>query len=101
MASLTRALTEFVETEYARRLCDECNVQPMIGAPRHERIGIMFESVRLQETKLVVRLHQRFEIRSMKLLEHLVRHLKASMPGKLQRLEYHSKSPPSTRTIII
>ena len=35
-----------------------------------------------------------------RLLEHLVKHLRARMP-QLKRLNYSSSSPPSTRTIIL
>ena len=99
---MTEVLTEFVESEYARRLCDECDVQPLIGSARHLRIGIMFESVRLTgDAKLVVTLHRVFEQRSERLLDQLVKHLRARMPEKLKRLQYETNSPPSTRTIII
>ena len=103
--TLTRVLTEFVEGAYAMKLCDELRVQPLIGAPRHTRIGVVFSSVFLADTsgpapKLEVKLHPQFEQRSERLLEHLVAHLQTSMP-KLERLQYDAKSPPSTRTILI
>ena len=93
-------LTEFVESPYARKLCDECGVQPLIGAPHQQRIGLIFDSVRLVDTRLHVRLHRTFEQRSERLLEQLVKHLRARMP-ELERLLYEAKSPPSTRTIIL
>ena len=98
--TLTRVLAEFCEGDFARRLCDECNIQPLIGSPSHTRISYVFDSVKLSDAKLTVRLHAVFERRSGKLLEHLVKHLRASMP-QIERIEYHSKSPPSTRTIMI
>jgi len=98
--TLTQVLTDFVETAYCRRMCDESKVQPLIGSPRHVRIGIMFESVRLVDAKLVVRLHSVFEQRSERLLEQFVKHLRERTP-ELERLQYEAKSPPSTRTIII
>ena len=95
-------LTEFVEGDYARRLCDQAGVQAMIGAPASDQIGLMFESVRLasSDTLLVVRLHRAFEQRAERLLEQLVKHLRKRMPS-VERLEYEAKSPPSTRTIIV
>ena len=42
----------FVQSDYGRRLCDQCNVQPMIGSSNV--VGVMFESVRLVDAKLVV-----------------------------------------------
>ena len=101
---LTEVLIEFVEAEFAMRLCDELRVQPLIGAPRHTRIGIVFRSVRIADTtgtpKLDVELNQAFEQRSGRLLEHLAAHLRTSLP-ELERLQYDAKSPPSTRIIVL
>ena len=93
-------LTEFVQGNYARKLCEECGVQPLIGAPSQKRIGLIFESVRLTDAKLEVRLHRVFEQRSERLLDHLVKHLRTKMPH-LEQLLFQAKSPPSTRTIIL
>ena len=98
--ALTQVLIEFMESDYVRRLCDECNVQPMIGSPPAQKIGLMFESVRLEEAKLTITLKKVFEIRSVKLLEHLVKFLRPRFP-ELKRLQYEAKSPPSTRLIIV
>jgi hypothetical protein len=93
-------LNEFVETDYARKLCDQANVQTMIGAPSQKRISVMFESVRLSDARLEVRFTRPFEQRSERLLEQLVKHLRVKMPD-LERLLHVAKSPPSTRTIIL
>lgn len=99
-----RVMIEFVKGDYARNLCDDCNVQPLIGSPAHMRISVLFASVKLADTpgpvKLQVKLHPVFEQRSIKLLEKLVKHLRARMP-ELEWLEYKASSPPSTKTIII
>ena len=96
---MTRVFSEFVASDYGRRTCDECNVQPMIGSPNV--IGVMFESVRVDgPSKLVIKLNQVFETRHEKILEQLVRHLRGRLPG-LKMLQYENKSPPSTRTIPI
>ena len=97
---MVQVLTEFVDSDYAKRLYEECNVQPLIGCPAADRIKIMFDQVKLEDTFVTVRLHRVFEQRSEKLLRQLVIHLRARMP-KLERLLYEAKSPPSTRTIII
>jgi len=98
--TLTRVLNDFVEGAYVRRLCDECGAQMLIGAPRQSRIGIVFESVRLTDARLEVRLHRAFEQRSDRLLEKLAKHLRAELPV-LERLLHQTKSPPSTRTILL
>ena len=95
-----QALTEFLQCDYARKLCDECGVNPVIGAPMEKRVGLMFEYVRLADTTLEMRLHRVFEQRHERLLEHLVKHLRPRMPH-LERLLFHAKSPPSTRTIVL
>ena len=102
-AALTEVLADFMEADYARRLCEESNVQPMIGDPattRLRRIALMFRTVRVDEATLVVELHQIFEQRSQKLLERFAKHLQARMP-ELERLKYEQKSPPSSRTIML
>jgi len=102
-AALTQVLQEFFEADYARRLCDQYNLQPIIGSAPTASIGLMFESLRLMDTTLVVRLVPVFEQRSEQLLDQLVKHLrvkKAVLPN-LECLQYESKSPPLTRTIIL
>jgi len=97
-AQLVEVLTEFVKSDYGRRLCDEAKVQPMIGS--NDILSVMFTKVVLTDAKLVVRLHRVFEQRSERLLEQLKKHLRAKMP-QLERLQYEASSPPSTRTIIM
>ena len=89
-------MTEFINSDYGRRLCDDCRVQPIIGSPNI--VGAMFESAKITDARLVVKLKQVFEIRHERILEQLVPHLKARMP-QLRMLQYENKSPPSTRTI--
>jgi len=92
-------LAEFVKSPYAKQLFDESNVQPLIGSGT-SMIGVMFKSLSLSGDKLEVTLNQAFQQRSDRLLEQLVKHLRAGMP-QLKRLNYSSSSPPSTRTIIL
>ena len=94
--TVRRVLTEFINSDYGKRLCDDCRVQPMIGSPNI--VGAMFESAQITDARLVVKLKQVFEIRHERILEQLVPHLKARMP-QLRMLQYENKSPPSTRTI--
>ena len=97
---LAQVLLEFVQAPYAKRLIEEGDVQPLIGAPSKQLIGIVFESVKLNDNRLEVRLKRNFEQRSERLLEKLVKHLQERMP-QLEQLLFVAKSPPSTRTIIL
>ena len=45
-ATLTRVLSEFVKSPYAKRLLDEANVQPLIGSGA-SMIGCMFKTLSL------------------------------------------------------
>jgi len=92
---LTELLTEFVQTDWAKQMCTYCNINPTA----YGTIRGMFESVRLVDGKLVVKLNRSFEQRSDKLLDKLVKHLRGKLP--VQRLAYMSGSPPTTRTYII
>ena len=97
--TLTRVLAEFVRSPYAKQLFDECNVQPLIGSGS-SMITVLFKSLALTDAKLVVSLNRAFEQRSDRILEQLVKHLRARMPP-LERLQYEASSPPTTRTIIL
>ena len=94
--SVALVLTEFVRSDYARQLFDYCNVQPT----DYGQLGGMFESVQLVDTKLVIKLSRAVEQRSDKVLDRLAKHLRTRMP-QIERLQYESGSPPTTRTIII
>ena len=96
--SLTRVLMEFVETDYARKLCDDAGVQALIGAPSRQRIGLMFESVRLRGTGIELRLKRSFEQKSVSLLDRLTKHLRQRMP-QCERLQYIQGT--TTRTICL
>ena len=65
---LAQVLLEFVQAPYAKRLIEEGDVQPLIGAPSKQLIGIVFESVKLNDNRLEVRLKRNFEQRSERLL---------------------------------
>lgn len=99
--ALTQALLDFVESDYPRRLCDELRVQALIGSPRHVRIGIMFEKLKVTDAKLEFTFHRPFEPRSARLLEYLVKHLRARKIPELKQLQYECRSPPSTRTMVV
>ena len=95
---LAVALSEFVQSDYARECCNYCNIMPL----DYGQVDGMFESLQRVDTKLIVKLKRNFEQRNVQLLDKLAKHLRARMPpGQLQRMEYVVGSPPSTRTIII
>ena len=92
--SVACCLTEFVETDYARRLCDTCNVAPT----DYGRLGGMFESVRLRGTTIELKLKRSFEQKSTSLLDRLTKHLRQRMP-QCDRLQYMQGT--TTRTICL
>ena len=94
--AVAHVLTEFCQSDYARQACQYCNIAPS----EYGKIQGMFKSVRLDETRLVVKLHRSFEQRSAQLLDRLAKHLRARMP-QLTRLIYEKSSPPSVSTIIL
>ena len=81
---VTRALTEFVQTDYAGTVCRYCNVNPAaIG-----QIGCIFESVKIiEDAKLDVKLHGPVEHKADQILNKLAAHLRATVP-QLKRLQY-------------
>lgn len=97
METVYQVLEEFTQSDFARNLCKYCNVSPTA----YGQVRAMFEEVRLQDTTLVVRLNRQFEQRSEKLFDKLKRHFRQRMGGQLVRLQYETKSPPSTKTYII
>ena len=62
------------------------------------RLSAMFESVKLLGTTMEIKLAQRFEQRSAKLLDRLAKHLRTRMP-QLQRLSYEHRT--TTTTVIL
>ena len=94
--SVAQVLNEFVSSDYVRRVCDSCMVSPTdYGSMRG-----LFESVRVEDGRLIVRLARQVEEKSASLLDRLARHLRKRMP-QIKRLEVETRSPPSTRTIIL
>ena len=91
--SVALVLQEFVQSDYARQLCDYCNVP----GTDYGRMAAMFESVRLLGGTIEIKLAQRFEQRSAKLLDRLAKHLRTRMP-QLQRLSYEHRT---TTTVIL
>ena len=92
--SVASVLTEFVESDYARRLCDTCGV----GGTDYGQLGGMFESVRLRGTGIELRLKRSFEQKSVSLLDRLTKHLRQRMP-QCERLQYIQGT--TTRTICL
>ena len=92
--SVALVLQEFVQSDYARQLCDYCNVP----GTDYGRLSAMFESVKLLGTTMEIKLAQRFEQRSAKLLDRLAKHLRTRMP-QLQRLSYEHRT--TTTTVIL
>eukprot|EP00320_Phaeocystis_rex_P020252 CAMPEP_0119096758 /NCGR_PEP_ID=MMETSP1178-20130426/173826_1 /TAXON_ID=33656 /ORGANISM="unid sp, Strain CCMP2000" /LENGTH=162 /DNA_ID=CAMNT_0007080659 /DNA_START=14 /DNA_END=502 /DNA_ORIENTATION=+ len=76
--SVALVLTEFVNSEFARRLFKpgyDLNAQMDDG-----QIGAMFESVKLTEATLVVKLKRAYGERNEVLLERLCRYLRVRIP---------------------
>lgn len=73
--SLTLVLEEFVESDYASQVCSCCNLQPTdYGA-----ISGMFESVRLTDAKVVVKLKPTLnQVEGLK--DRLATYIRARMP---------------------
>ena len=89
-------LAEFCTSDYARQLCDYCNVGPM----DYGKVSGMFESVRIIDSKLLVKLARPFQQRSEKLFDKLSRHIRQRMP-EVERLMHESGSPATIRTYIL
>ena len=78
------ALAEFVRSDYARSLCQYCNVNPS----DHGRIEGVFESVWLLDGgKLDVKLRTPVQHRSEQLLGRLAAHLRARAPH-IKQMQY-------------
>ena len=78
------ALAEFVRSDYARSLCQYCNVNPS----DHGRIEGVFESVWLLDGgKLDVKLRTPVQHRSEQLLGRLAAHLRARAPH-IRQVQY-------------
>ena len=103
MESVYAVLQEFAASDYAKAICEYCNVSPSQWGQARD----MFAEVRLvggpggPASTVVIVLSRAFEQRSEKLLERLKRHFRQRMPGQVQRLQYETKSPPSTKTYIV
>ena len=92
---VTQVLMEFCQTDYVRTVCQAVNAAPT----DYGQIWGLFESVRLNDRRLVVQLKRSFEQKSETLLDKLSKHLRRRLPGQLERLEY--KQGTMVRTIII
>ena len=93
-ASVVHVLTEFVQSDYARQACEHCNV----SLTECEEVWGMFESARLVDGKLIVKLKRSFDQSTVALLEQLARHIRSRMP-QVKRLQHDHG--PMTRTIVI
>ena len=96
-ALVAQVLEEFVKSDYARTVCDYCNVQPM----SYGNLRGMFEEVKLVDSKIVLRLNDAFQQRAEQILGRLVKHLRARMPGQVRMVQNEQRSPPSTKTYIV
>lgn len=94
---VAHALEQFVASDYARQMCTYVNASPTA----YGKIRGMFEEVRMVDNRLLVRLNRPFEQVADKLLDKLAKHLRATMGGQIQRLQYETKSPPTTKTFIV
>ena len=94
--AVAQVLMDFCQTDFAKQMCEYCSISPT----EFGQLSSMFESVRVEQRKIVVRLNRRFEQRSEKLLDRLVKYLRTEMP-QLKQLQYEVRSPPTTRTFII
>lgn len=94
-STITRALKEFVQSDYARQLCKYCNVNP----PDHGTIQGLFVSVRLRGSTLDVKLTTAVEHKYEDLLERLATTLRANTPQGVDVLLYERNgSWGTTRT---
>jgi len=91
---VVQVLSEFVQSDYARQLYEYASVSPT----DYGKIGGMFDHVRLENAKIVVKLKHAFEQRSTQLLDRLKKHLHAKMP-QLKVLQYQQGS--TTQTIML
>ena len=94
--SVDELLAEFCTSDYAKQLCDYCNVGPM----DYGKVRGMFESVRVIDSKLVIKLQRPFQQRSEKLFDKLVKLIRVRMP-EVERVMHESSSPTSVRTYIV
>mmetsp|Transcript_10638 Transcript_10638/g.25562 ORF Transcript_10638/g.25562 Transcript_10638/m.25562 type:complete len:169 (+) Transcript_10638:122-628(+) len=69
-------LTEFVQSTYARHVCNHHNVPPT----DYGQIGGMFESVQIVKTTIVLQLKRAFDERNDALLERVTRYLRVKIP---------------------
>jgi hypothetical protein len=83
--SVALVLTEFVRSDYARQTCNNCNVMDVMD---YGQIDGMFESVRLVNTKIEVKLKRTFGERNEALLDRLAMYLRARIPQP--RLQIHA-----------
>jgi len=74
--SVALVLTEFVRSDYALQLCNRANVD----GTDYGQISGMFESVRLVNTKIVVKLKQAFGERTESLLDRLAKYFRMRIP---------------------
>jgi len=97
MDTIFQVLEEFAQSEYARKICEYCNVPPT----DYGRARGMFEEVRVNDRTLVVKLRYQFEQRADRIFDQLKRYFRQRMGDQLRMLSYESKSPPSTKTYMI
>ena len=101
--SVAMILGDFVGSRWARSTCEACGV----GPTDYGAISGMFESVKVDGSKLTVKLKRNFNQKSQQLLDKLTRHLrKSGLPVKTLQYEEGGSpgmgGPPSlVRTIII
>lgn len=93
-ATLTALLTEYCSTEHVRQALNYCNANP--GDFGH--IRAVFDSVRLDGDKLIIKLQRTIENRSDKLLDKLQRFLRERAP-QLKTLQYEQGT--TLRTIML
>ena len=75
-SSIRQALQEFVESAYARTLCNRFNVSPT----DYGQIDGMFQTVTLSDARLKLRLKQAFNERNEALMDRLSRYLRVRVP---------------------
>ena len=80
---VAQVLAEFVQSEYMLNMCRFCSVNPTECG----QVAGTFESVRLVDTTLHVKLTVTYTQKSKQLLDRLAEHLRASVP-QITRMQY-------------
>jgi hypothetical protein len=82
-ASVTKIFTDFVQSDFAKQTSNICNINPT----DYGRIEGMFEFVRLENPRLVLKLKKNFQGRAGVIFDRLAKYIHVRIP---QVAEIHS-----------